>query len=115
MMNGESVGAETILSVNSVSKRFILKKKKVEREIPALAEVSFDVREGEFLSIVGPSGCGKSTILNLVVGLLKPTSGDILLRGEKVEGINSPFCGCRQRRSASNSESLAPSRETIGW
>jgi NitT/TauT family transport system ATP-binding protein len=83
------VGTEAILSVNSVSKRFVLKKKKVEREIPALAEVSFDVRKGEFLSIVGPSGCGKSTILNLVVGLLKPTSGDILLRGEKVEGINS--------------------------
>jgi len=89
MMDGEGVGTEAILSVNSVSKRFVLKKKKVEREIPALSGVSFDVREGEFLSIVGPSGCGKSTILNLVVGLLKPTSGDILLRGEKVEGINS--------------------------
>jgi NitT/TauT family transport system ATP-binding protein len=82
------VGSHTVLSVNGVSKRFILKKKKVEREIPALAGVSFDVREGEFLSIVGPSGCGKSTVLNLVVGLLKPTSGDIRLRGEKIEGVN---------------------------
>ena len=46
-----------------------------------LHRISFDVREGEFLSILGPSGCGKTTILRILVGLLPPTSGTILKDG----------------------------------
>ena len=48
----------------------------------ALNNVSFDVQNQDFASIVGPSGCGKTTILSLTAGLLKPTSGQILLDGE---------------------------------
>ena len=51
---------------------------------PALAEVSFDVEEGEFLSIVGPSGCGKTTLLRLLSGLTPPTGGEVLLAGRPV-------------------------------
>ena len=47
-------------------------------ETPALSDVSFAVREGEFVSLIGPSGCGKSTLLSLTAGLLAPTSGEIL-------------------------------------
>lgn len=43
----------------------------------ALAEVSFGIESGEFVSIIGPSGCGKSTLLRLVAGLLVPTTGDL--------------------------------------
>lgn len=43
--------------------------------------VNFDVREGEFLSILGPSGCGKTTILRILIGLLKPTGGTVLKDG----------------------------------
>ncbi len=43
-----------------------------------LQNISFDVREGEFLTILGPSGCGKTTILRLLIGLLSPDSGKIL-------------------------------------
>ena len=50
----------------------------------ALSEVSFDVAEGEFLSILGPSGCGKTTLLRILVGLLEPTRGKILLDGEDI-------------------------------
>lgn len=46
-----------------------------------LRDVSFDVRAGEFLSILGPSGCGKTTILRILIGLLPPTSGRILKDG----------------------------------
>ena len=51
----------------------------------ALAGVNLTVREGELVSIVGPSGCGKSTLLRCVAGLLRPTSGRILLNGAPVE------------------------------
>jgi NitT/TauT family transport system ATP-binding protein len=51
-----------------------------------LRDISFDVREGEFLCIVGPSGCGKTTLLRLLAGLLKPTSGDISFEGRPIDG-----------------------------
>jgi NitT/TauT family transport system ATP-binding protein len=54
--------------------------------VRALERFDIDVHEGEFLSIVGPSGCGKSTFLNVVLGLIKPDSGDLTLRGERVSG-----------------------------
>ncbi len=50
----------------------------------ALEEIDIDVRENEFLVVVGPSGCGKSTLLKLMVGLLRPSAGDILHRGSPV-------------------------------
>jgi ABC-type nitrate/sulfonate/bicarbonate transport system ATPase subunit len=54
--------------------------------IEALAPVDVDVASGEFVSIVGPSGCGKSTIFNIVSGLLKPTTGSVLLDGKAITG-----------------------------
>ena len=56
-----------------------------ESEIKALDEISFDVKEKEFTSLVGPSGCGKTTILSLTAGLLFPSSGEILIDGKAVE------------------------------
>jgi NitT/TauT family transport system ATP-binding protein len=47
----------------------------------ALEDISFDVREGEFISLVGPSGCGKSTLLRMVAGLGPITNGQILVEG----------------------------------
>ena len=46
-----------------------------------LRDVSFDVRAGEFLSILGPSGCGKTTILRILIGLLPPTAGSVVKDG----------------------------------
>ena len=48
----------------------------------ALAQVSFQVAPGEFVSIVGPSGCGKSTLLRILGGLLAPDSGSVVIDGE---------------------------------
>src|SRR5215472_6268153 len=55
----------------------------------ALDAFDMDVEEGEFLSIVGPSGCGKSTFLNVLLGLIKPDSGEVLMRGRKIAGPGS--------------------------
>lgn len=55
-----------------------------EDEITAVKDLSFDCNEGEFLSIIGPSGCGKTTVLSLIAGLIKPSSGEILIDGKSV-------------------------------
>jgi NitT/TauT family transport system ATP-binding protein len=57
--------------------------------VRALQNFDIDVNEGEFLSIVGPSGCGKSTFLNVLLGLLKPESGDLQMRGKAIAGPGS--------------------------
>ena len=57
--------------------------------VSALEAFDMEVEEGEFLSIVGPSGCGKSTFLNVLLGLLKPDSGEVLIRGRRIAGPSS--------------------------
>jgi NitT/TauT family transport system ATP-binding protein len=55
-----------------------------DRILKALDPVTFDLATGEFVSIVGPSGCGKSTLLMLVAGLIGPSAGEVVIRGERV-------------------------------
>ena len=52
-----------------------------------IGSVSFDLGEGEIVSIVGPSGCGKTTLLNLICGLLPPTAGSVLWHGRELAGV----------------------------
>jgi NitT/TauT family transport system ATP-binding protein len=54
--------------------------------ITAVRNISFDIRSGEFTTIVGPSGCGKSTLLRIIAGLLRPTEGRVSVGGNPVEG-----------------------------
>lgn len=63
-----------------------LKYHTLEGEVTALENVNLTVEPQEFVSIVGQSGCGKSTLLSLVAGLLKPTTGEVLINGEPVTG-----------------------------
>jgi NitT/TauT family transport system ATP-binding protein len=55
-----------------------------EKVVEAVRDVSFVVDEGEFVCVVGPSGCGKTTILRCVAGLLRPTGGEVVVRGRRV-------------------------------
>ena len=82
-----------ILEVKNISKKYQSK----EGETLALEDISFDVNEGEFLSIIGPSGCGKSTLLSVIAGLEPKSSGEIYIENEKVENI-SPKVGYMLQR-----------------
>ncbi|MES2481577.1 MAG: ABC transporter ATP-binding protein [Pseudomonadota bacterium] len=55
-------------------------------DVVALSDVTLDIRDGEFVSVVGPSGCGKSTLMKIMSGLLSYTSGEIHIAGRKVKG-----------------------------
>lgn len=61
----------------------------LKSETQAIANTSLTIDDGEFVSIVGPSGCGKTTILSLICGLLKPTSGEILLDGKPISSVST--------------------------
>lgn len=54
----------------------------MDGETPALVDISFAMKEGEFVAVVGPSGCGKSTLLSLIAGLLEPEKGIIKINGK---------------------------------
>ncbi len=74
-----------ILSIRGLHKEFLSRGSRVL----AVENLSLDVEEGEFLTIVGPSGCGKSTLLNSIIGLVRPTSGAIAYRERELRGINT--------------------------
>jgi NitT/TauT family transport system ATP-binding protein len=60
-----------------------------QKQLTAVSDVSFSVRDGEVVSLIGPSGCGKSTLLNIGSGLVGPTVGAAFVDGERVEGPNA--------------------------
>ena len=70
--------AEPILRINGV--------RKIYRDLEAIRNVSLDVAENEFVSVLGPSGCGKSTLLMMAAGLIDPSEGTITINGSPVTG-----------------------------
>ncbi|WP_205950080.1 ABC transporter ATP-binding protein [Pantoea stewartii] len=73
---------QPIIRVQQVSQRFTTS----GGDFLALDNVSFDLHQGETLSLIGHSGCGKSTLLNLIAGLTRPTSGVLLCDNREVTG-----------------------------
>src|SRR6201982_3962618 len=68
------------IELKQVTKRF--------GETTAVNEVSFSVKEGELMALLGPSGGGKTTVLRMIAGLELPTSGDIFIRGQRVNDLS---------------------------
>ncbi len=84
LVNSEQSGATqrpatSILEVAGVSKRF--------GKFTAVNNVSFEIKDGEFFTLVGPSGSGKTTMLRMLVGMDTPTEGDIMLRNQRVNDL----------------------------
>ncbi|MEM0134313.1 MAG: ABC transporter ATP-binding protein [Thermoplasmatales archaeon] len=61
------------------------------KKLLSLVDISFSIRSNQFVSIIGPSGCGKSTIIKILLGLLKPTSGSVILDGKPYDPSNLKF------------------------
>ncbi|MDR1423558.1 MAG: ABC transporter ATP-binding protein [Azoarcus sp.] len=76
----------TRLKIDHVHKTFHSRHRPQEAAFVALAGVTLDVADGEFVTIVGPSGCGKTSLLELLAGLTRPTGGQILLDGKPITG-----------------------------
>ena len=69
--------AESLVSLRKVVKGY----KRGDQRVPVLSDISFDIQAGDFLGLMGPSGSGKSTLLNLIAGIDKPDSGEVLVNG----------------------------------
>ncbi|MCK5896814.1 MAG: ATP-binding cassette domain-containing protein, partial [Cocleimonas sp.] len=71
------------LNVNNISMVYQVPK---GDPVEALKNVSFDIKAGEFLTILGPSGCGKTTLLDILAGFLEPTSGNASFNNQSING-----------------------------
>jgi NitT/TauT family transport system ATP-binding protein len=73
----------TKLQIKNITMKFLTRHK---QDLLAIDNLSLDVADREFISIVGPSGCGKSTLLRIVAGLIEPTCGEVWLNGRRIKG-----------------------------
>ncbi len=75
---------ETIIDIRNITKSY----HRDSIEIPVLQNLSCTIPEGEFLALMGPSGSGKTTLLNLIAGIDRPDSGEIIVNGTNVPSLN---------------------------
>ncbi len=71
---------KVVVEINNVSMIY----HSLEGETEAIKNIDLNIYEGEIVGIVGPSGCGKSTLLSIIAGLIEPTSGKVLIKGQEV-------------------------------
>jgi putative ABC transport system ATP-binding protein len=110
MKKGTSL--KTILQVRNLHKTY----DKGRIRVKALRGVSFDVAEGEFVSIVGRSGCGKSSLLNIIGGLDVPSSGSVIVRGRDLSKMTRSELADHRRKTVGmvfQSFNLIPSRTAL--
>ncbi|MBO0565734.1 ABC transporter ATP-binding protein [Clostridium botulinum] len=85
----------SIIKATDVKKTFTIGKMKVD----ILKGVSVEIEKGEFVAIIGESGSGKSTFLNILGGLMPPSSGDIFIENEKINGLSENNLALFRRRN----------------
>jgi len=77
-------GHDPIVQIRDVVKTFRVG----DLDVTILKGISLDVKKGEFLSVVGPSGNGKSTLLNMITGIDRPTSGEVIVTGQPIHKLS---------------------------
>lgn len=75
---------ETIVELRNVTKIFTSRRGATLEEVQAVKDVSLNIEQGEFFTLLGPSGCGKTTTLRLIAGFEIPTSGEVLIQGNRM-------------------------------
>ena len=80
---------KTLLELQNISLNY----QTTTDEIPAIKDLFFTCKDGEFTSIIGPSGCGKTTVLSIIAGLIKPSQGRILIDGKSLDFSNKKSIG----------------------
>jgi NitT/TauT family transport system ATP-binding protein len=75
----KQVRAETIVAVKGIAKTY-------DGDVEALKNVNLTFPRGKLSTLLGPSGCGKTTLLKIIAGLIKPSAGEIWVKGKKVDG-----------------------------
>jgi branched-chain amino acid transport system ATP-binding protein len=73
------VSGEALLRLNEVTMRF--------GGVVALNKVELELREGEIFALIGPNGAGKTTVFNVVTGVYRPTSGEVVFAGRRISGL----------------------------
>jgi putative ABC transport system ATP-binding protein len=73
-----------IVALRNVTKSYVRGKQRVE----VLHGVDLEIEQGEFLALMGPSGSGKTTLLNLIAGLDQPTSGEVIVAGQRIDKLS---------------------------
>jgi putative ABC transport system ATP-binding protein len=80
-----SVQGEVLVELNNISKSY----RKGKEEVAVLSNLNLTIKRGDFLALMGPSGSGKTTLLNLLGGLDSPTSGELIINGERLDRFSA--------------------------
>ena len=68
---------ELLIEINDLNKKY--------RNILAVKNINFKINKGTIIGLLGPNGCGKSTTIGMMLGLIKPTSGTVIINGQNIE------------------------------
>ena len=105
----------SLIRVEHVDKSFASR----HGSISIMQDITFEVKDSDFVALVGPSGCGKSTLLRLIQGLDHPTSGEIFFREQKVDTVCSQMAMVFQSFALypwlTVSQNVAFGLEALGW
>lgn len=80
-----SAGNDVLVSLTNISKTY----KKGKELVPVLTDINLEIQRGDFVALMGPSGSGKTTLLNLLGGLDSPSSGELVIAGQRIDKFSS--------------------------